>query len=602
MKTIIAEKEEAGRRLAEILIPNFKEESLYNVTFFRGNDTVIIPARGHIVQSSIRELRRVKTLEELPKTSIIWKIDKINKNRIVVFNELLKNSDEYIVATDWDREGEVIGYNILKYCLGITEPQQIKRAYYSSLTEREIRESFINIRTMNEALLTQGLARNIADLIIGLNLTKALTLTFKNKHNQLGQAITLGRVQSPLLGYVKETVTSQMIGKERVWNDSYETVTYYIDLGNRQPIISLSKIPTNDWIEVFEVYETSSLEQQAEKLYNTDDMMSESKIKPETTMRIMENLYLKGYLTYPRTASRYVRHIDFLAEIENTIRKYYDLPTSFNYKNTPIEPIEEAHPDAILLTPEGIDAYYTNKIKGRERFIATIILTRIIRSFAPPLKKQSTIVKVKYETSEGIVDDNIEWSSKYENLDEAIKYVSDTISEVPKLGKYKLGVLKDLRNRRYSFGSFTSNVRTLTDIDMVRWMSQVGIGTEATRQIFPELLKDRKHHYLDESNLPTLLGDVVADIITDKLKISYELTSQMEERINKLQKLSELSDFVQEIAKDTLVMVKNLENIQPPDFTCPEGHNTTLVNRFNKETHENMLLLWCGTCKKYYGV
>jgi DNA topoisomerase-1 len=602
MKTIIAEKEEAGRRLAEILIPNFEEQSLYNITFFKGNDTVIIPARGHIVQSSIRELRRVKTLEELPKTSIVWKVDKANKNRMTVFNEFLKKSEEYIVATDWDREGEVIGYNIVRYCLGVDEPQKIERAYFSSLTEREVKEAFSNIKSMNEALLTQGLARNIADLIIGLNLTKALTLIFKTKHNQLGQAITLGRVQSPLLGYVKETVTSQMSGKERVWNSSYEVITHFIDLGDRQPVINLSKTPSSDWIEISEIYETSSFEPQAEKLYNTDDVMSESRIKPETTMRIMENLYLKGYLTYPRTTSRYVRHVDFLAEIENTIRKYYDLPQSFSYKNTPVEPIEEAHPDAILLTPEGIDAYYTGKIKGRERFIATIVLTRTIRSFAPPLKKKSTIVKVKYETSEGITEEEIEWSRKYENLDEAIKYVSDDFSEIPKIGKYKLGTLKEIKNKRYNFGSFTLNVRTLTDVDMVRWMSQVGIGTEATRQIFPELLKDKKHHYLDDSNLPTLLGETVADIITNKLKISYELTAQMEAKINKLQKLNELNSFIQEISKDTQLMIQNLKNIQPPDFTCPEGHNATLVNRLNKETHENILLLWCDTCKKYYGV
>jgi Topoisomerase IA len=52
--------------------------------------------------------------------------------------------------------------------------------------------------------------------------------------------------------------------------------------------------------------------------------MRTSKISPETTMNIMESLYLKGYLTYPRTTSRYVRNPEFLAEIEREIRKYYN--------------------------------------------------------------------------------------------------------------------------------------------------------------------------------------------------------------------------------------------------------------------------------------
>ena len=234
MKTVIVEKEEAGRKIAEVLIPNFEEVQENGVTIFKKDDTVIIPARGHIINPTINGLRRIKSLELLPIANITWKIHKSNKARTDLMKQYLKQSNEFIVASDWDREGEVIGYSIIKFALDITNPQQIKRAYYSALRSEDILDAFNNAKTMNEALLTQGLARNLADLIIGLNLTKALTLKFKEKHTTLGQAISLGRVQSPLLGYVK-THSGVNISEEPYITEGKETPTkqFFRQLMNR---------------------------------------------------------------------------------------------------------------------------------------------------------------------------------------------------------------------------------------------------------------------------------------------------------------------------------------------------------------------------------
>lgn len=602
MKTIIAEKEEAAKRIAEILIPNF-ETIDDGITYFTKGKTIIVPARGHVVGYTIRGLRTAKRLEDLPKMEIEPSIQKSDKARFELIKKLLNESDDFIVATDWDREGEVIGYNLVKYSLGIENPMDIPRAYYSALREEDIIRSFRRVNKMNESLLTQGLARNYADLIIGLNLTKALTIVFKKKHKTLGQAISLGRVQSPLLGYINDFVKVQVEeNNERMKNKS-EDISMFIDLGNG----TFYKIPNidiiDDCLEVLGLEEIQQEIPQAESLFNTDDMMSVTKLNPTSTMEIMESLYLKGFMTYPRTTSRYVRDVSFLKEIEDAIRKYKNLPETFSYMNTPRHRIEEAHPDAILLTPEGIDAYFNDKFKGREKFVAEIVLMQTIRSFAPPLRRLKRRLKIRYLNPKlEAVESKIDWGEKYENIDDAIKYVREDTLPVPKPGRYRILKLKEIRDTLITTGKFKFYPNTLTDIDLVRWMAEKEIGTEATRQIFPSLLRDSRHNYVDESNLPTILGSVVGHIITDKVGLTPQLTMVMEDHINKLEKLDQLPNFLDEIKQWTEDFITKLRDIEAPTFTCPNGHEATLVNRFNKMTNSVVLLLQCKQCNKYYGV
>jgi DNA topoisomerase-1 len=602
VKVVIAEKEEAARRIADLL-GGFREVEENGVTYFAGGDYVIVPARGHIINPTIRGLRQTTSLDELPKLKVAWRVEKSERDRYVVIRRLVKEADDVIVATDWDREGEVIGYNLVRFTRRVRRPSRIKRAYFSSLTLGEVKKAIEEPVPMNEALLTQGLARNLADAIIGLNLTKALTLLFRQKHPNLEQAVTLGRVQSPLLAYIKKKTGAYIERENRVSNLSYSERKLYIDLGDKQYELRLPTEPVSDYVEIIDVNVAESLVPQAEKLFNTDDVMRASKISPEATMSIMESLYLKGYLTYPRTTSRYVRNTEFLAEIEREIRRYYELPESFTWKNTPVELVEEAHPDAILLTPEGVRAYFEGRIKGREKFIATIVLARTIRSFAPPLKKKAIQLRVRYEGLNGVVEETVPWSEEYENVNEAISLISFTRKPVPSPGKYRVIKITSPIEKVTSYGAFKSYVSVLSDTDLVSWMADVGIGTEATRQIFPSLLRDERHNYTDECNLPRTLGEVVGEIIEKELKISPSLTSRMERRINSLKRLRELEGFIEEVAEYTRQLIEKMKAINIPDLTCPRCNNKAeLVNRYSRQLRRNILLLYCGNCKKHYEV
>jgi DNA topoisomerase-1 len=599
MKVIIAEKEEAGKKIAEILLgASLKKYEEKKVTFFGDGETFVVPARGHVVNFSIRGFRSVKSLRDLPKADVFWTVRGENRARFELIGSLLKKADEFVVATDWDREGEVIGFDLVKYTLGVEEPKKIPRAYYSALREEDVIRAFRDVGEMNESLVTQGLARNYADLIVGLNLTKALSLVFRRAHGELGQAISLGRVQSPLLNYVKNYVGVRVRERAELYKNEEESTRWFVDFGDFQVEVKLPSEPASQTVEVLGIEEREETVAQAEVLYNTDDMMGIG-LNPDDTMAIMEQLYLKGFLTYPRTTSRYVRDVGFLKEIEEAIRKYKQLPPEWGWTNTPRKRVEEAHPDAILLTPEGVQAYFEGKIKGREKFIADVVLYRTIRSFAPPLKRVRKKLKLRYRSAEGMEECEVDWGEEYSNLEQAIKYVNEQKYPEVEKGEYRLIKVRELRGSRRTWGNFGVSTVTVGDVELVQWMSQTGIGTEATRQTFPNLLRER--NYTDHSNLPTALGEVVGSII-EKIGLSPSLTATMEDRIESLKKLDELNGFLIEVVEWTRKFIEGLEGVSPPEFECPYGHRATLVNRMNKFTGQAVLLLWCKTCNKYYGV
>jgi DNA topoisomerase-1 len=598
MRVIVTEKEEVARRVAETLIPEFQVRSINDISFFEGDNMFILPARGHLVNYTIKNLRAIKSLSSLPLTDITQVVNKYSKNRFELIQKYLKEADDFIIATDWDREGEVIGYNLVKYGIGIEDPTKIPRAYYSSLRSADVRQAFQSGTHMNEALLTQGLARNYADLVIGLNLTKAMTLIFRQTNPGLGQAISLGRVQSPLLSYIGEGVGFSEWGDDQVRYDSYYTTQYFINLGDVQYELSLESEPVDNRIRVVGTKEVEGEEQQAESLYNTASVMKEARLNPTETMEILEGLYLKGYLTYPRTTSRYVRNPEFLREIEEKIRDYKELPDSFSWENTPAEEVEEAHPDAVVLTPEGVEALLMDKLKGREKFLASLILNSIIRSFAPALEFTETQLRARYSNVDGEREVLFSWGKEYENMGDAIEGVESHSRVVPDPGMYNIIKIKSDERKESANGVFHKSVITLSDLDLVNWMGRVGIGTEATRQIFPGVLRDR--NYTGESNFPTSLGEVVSKIIQYDMELSSQLTEDMERAISATKALKILPQFVDMVSGVTKDLIDKLGNTTPPVFVCPRGHQSSLVNRMNKGTRRPVLLLRCEECNKYY--
>ncbi|PHM46679.1 DNA topoisomerase III [Xenorhabdus miraniensis] len=153
-------------------------------------------------------------LEVLPVLPVQWQwsVKAATAGQFAVIEHLLKQADEVIIATDADREGEVIARELLEYCR-FTGP--VRRLWLSALDETSIRQALATILPgeQTEALYQAGLGRARADWLTGINLTRLYTL--KAQALGFGEVLSIGRVQTPALALVvnRDKEISQFVPK-----------------------------------------------------------------------------------------------------------------------------------------------------------------------------------------------------------------------------------------------------------------------------------------------------------------------------------------------------------------------------------------------------
>lgn len=191
MVFILAEGEAQGRRLAEVLSEGrYQVKEFKSIRYFAFEDVTIVPMGGPLIEYGLKGLRKAK-LQELPLSEVAKTVLKKHEDRLDLIAKAAKGHGAVVVATDYDREGEAIGYDVVQRIAGKLPPTSINRMYFSTLTESEVKEAYSSPKPMNEELLAQG----IADAILGLNLTKALTLLLQGRY--LLELFRLGRLNPP---------------------------------------------------------------------------------------------------------------------------------------------------------------------------------------------------------------------------------------------------------------------------------------------------------------------------------------------------------------------------------------------------------------------
>ena len=587
MKTlIICEKDPAGEKFAEFL------NAIQRDGYWETPDYYIVSARGHLIEKTLRGLKGWN----IPSFDFKWYIPKSSQEKLNLIKQLYEDCDDVVIATDWDREGEVIGERIYAYLQGrLTKYHLPNRIYFSALTRSEVLKALNNVQQMNETLLAQGIARNYADTVIGLNLTKALTKIYKIDLNyeELVQALSLGRVQSPVLTKIVEDTEVEFRAEKASKSEWDDKSTYYY-IETPQGHIPI-KETDDDEVELVRYEEVEEERPQAKRLPNTDDAFSEIELPPHVTMEIMESLYLRGLMTYPRTKSTGAPD-DVLEELENELKAHGLLQSpNFSRKYTPAG-TQDAGKLPLLPTVEGIRAYVNGELSRRDLIVFTWLLKRVNLAFAPPLKIKHKKAVFRDSSREFEVD----FGSTIENEEDCVEWFSTTVyPEIP-LGRYKVVRIVSNKKTIYVDTGLYRRVRALSDKDIVEWMSWVGIGTEATRQTYAPLLRERK--YIDEVNLPTKLGEFISKII-ERIGLTTDLTAEMETRIEEIRTLSDLPAFqkwINDITKEFINELFSLDANELDVFKCPKGHRAELANRY--WNGHQVLLLKCDVCGKLYPI
>ncbi len=339
MKLIISEKEIAAKRIANILSGNgVSEKKVYGVPvhYFNSNgqEYRVIGLKGHILKvdypkefSNWFKVDPVKLIDVDPEKT------PVQKKIIQALKKVAEDASEVIVATDYDREGELIGYDAAQIVQKLNSQLLTRRVKFSAITPGEINRSFSKPGRIDLNLAFAGMARQDIDLIWGAVLTRFISLTTYQVKDKF---LSVGRVQTPTLALI---------------------VDREMEIKNFKPtpyrVIKI-KLKTGEG-EEFEAYHRKkkfTRMDEAEEVFarigNTarviESKESVKNIKPpiplnttglivggnslgfsaSRTISLAESLYMNGYISYPRTDNTvYPPSID-LADISGALGRIPD--------------------------------------------------------------------------------------------------------------------------------------------------------------------------------------------------------------------------------------------------------------------------------------
>ncbi|EDS8888743.1 DNA topoisomerase III [Salmonella enterica] len=201
MRLFLCEKPSQARDIAKFIGAGQRGDG-----FLSGPGVIVTWARGHLLEQAEPEAYGERygnpwRLEALPLVPQQWKLEvkKDGRAQFSVINRLLKQVDEVVIATDADREGEVIARELLEYC---RFQGRVFRLWLSALDDASIRNALANIwpSEKTEALYRAGVGRGRADWVTGMNLTRLYTL--KAREAGISGVMSVGRVQTPTLAIV----------------------------------------------------------------------------------------------------------------------------------------------------------------------------------------------------------------------------------------------------------------------------------------------------------------------------------------------------------------------------------------------------------------
>ena len=339
-KVIIAEKPSLAKNIALAIDKNLKMKNGY----YANDEYIITFAYGHLFSlydieaySSDYKADAPKrwTLDGLPFYPQEFKFGLTRDDGIIkqykLIRDLINRDDvESIVnAGDSDREGEIIIRIILKYALKKDKP--IKRLWMPDQTPKTIKSELEMMRDDSEydSLANEGLARTYVDWLYGINLTRYATL----KAN--GKLLRVGRVIAPIVQAIYErdmAITSfkpkkyySIVSKEKTNGEEVELVSK-----TEFPIEQIKEADNfcNEYNKL--VAKVTSLTSEKKtispgKLYSLSKLQGELgkkyKMSLDKSLQIVQNLYEKGYVSYPRTPSQYLA--------ENEKPKFREIISSF---------------------------------------------------------------------------------------------------------------------------------------------------------------------------------------------------------------------------------------------------------------------------------
>jgi DNA topoisomerase-1 len=589
---VIAEKPDAAYRIALAIDNNCKSKGTKSLKYWEadrdGVKYIICPAVGHIFNiASIKGSSNI-----YPVFDVFWS-DSGFESRVNLFRTLARNAKKFVVACDYDIEGDAIGYNIIKYAC-LVDPSNALRIYFSTLAPEDILSALKSPTLVGPwSIAVAGRSRHLIDFMWGVNISRALSLSLiRNSYFKL----SLGRVQGPTLNYIYEREKERnlhlptpfwKVFSRGTINDHQILLEYERNCFSKDEPNKIKEELENTCGEVgnlirrrFAVsppypFNLNDLQYEAYKIFH---------FEPSLTLKIAEALYLKALISYPRTDSQkipksigYDRILNGLSH--NKDYKFY-IETLTN--KVPIEGSrgDSAHP---AIFPTGLQPVNLDR---RHHLLYDLIVRRFLATFAKRCIKETLRIEVKNHGYNFVANFN--------------RIVYPGFTEIYNFGKHKenwldvevtKGSLVRFMNVYYN-EEYTSPPPAYNPAALLSKMENDDIGTKTTRSEIIDVLYERR--YIKGRNIQiTQLGMLIIE--TAKLfypeLISVETTRELEKDISDIENDADrYSSIIIKCASKVLSALEKFESKK--SLLTAESHERYL--RLSKDRQELTKCPICG--------
>ena len=621
MKLIITEKPSVAREFAKALKLNAANKG----SFLESSEWIITWCVGHLVTMSYPEkydenlkFWRLDTLPFMPKEYKYEVIKNVSKQFDVV-QKLLQREDitEIYNAGDSGREGEYI--QRLVFMMAKPNPNaKMKRVWIDSQTEEEILRGIREAKDMTEydSISDSAYLRAKEDYLIGINFSRLLTIIYgrrmASKINEEKATIAVGRVMTCVLGMVvsrereirnfvktkyykilgefgndkgsfkaewKVNGKSKMFDSPKLYNESgfkkeEDAKQFIASLAGKEAVVTEMK-KNKQKVNAPLLFDLGELQNECTKRF---------KINPDETLEIIQNLYEKKLLTYPRTdakvlstaiAKEITKNLNGLAkgykdeEVQKDIKKMIDEKYSTDLVKTKyVDDKKITDHYAIIPTGQGFENY--DSLPELQKQVYKVVVKRFLAIFYPPAEysKVNVTVNIENETfyasgkvcvNRGYLDvlkpetkdkqstkneQNVESNSENEENknDEDTETNLEILKTLKKNDKLEVNnfELKDAETSpptRYNSGNIILAMRSagklIEDEELREQIKGDGIGTAATRgEIIKKLVRIQYIQINDKTKVitPTVKGEAIYDVINSSMPdmLNPDLTASWE--------------------------------------------------------------------------
>jgi DNA topoisomerase-1 len=608
---IITEKPAAAQKIAYALSSSARKLAESGVPYYeltRDNKKIVVAcAVGHLFTLTQKEKRGTFPVFDLEwKPNYLVKKADFSKKYYTLLGSLVKGADDFIVASDFDTEGEVIGWNIIRF---IAKQKDAKRMKYSTLTTQELQESYKQAHpTLEWGQAIAGESRHYLDWMYGINLSRALMNAIKTTGSF--RLMSIGRVQGPALHLVVEKELEIQKFKPTPYWEVFLTVS------PPKTILKYNKEITNKAeLEKFKSLKgkiaearTEKSEQRIPPLFPFDLTALQTEaykflgLTPAKTLQVAQKLYLAGLISYPRTSSQQIPDSIAPRKILEKLSQNFS-ETKFITRSKPIEgkKSDPAHP-SIYPTGE------YNELSGDELKLYNLIVQRFIACFCSDaiIDNKTIIVEInnlKF-TAKGIKIREKGWMNVYKSAPKE-QDLEDVNGKV-KIDDVKIEEKMTQPPRRYSPASLVSE------------LEKRNLGTKATRANIIETLYSRGY-IKDTSIQATHLGMqlietlgkyspiIIDENLTRKFEQETEAILESKPNVNLLEKeqkiineaktvikeiAGEMKEKEKEIGKELLAANNNMWQQQKKDnelIECPVCKRGKLSIMYSKKTRKSFI-------------